>query len=121
MSVLTTLTLAATLARASVLPDGSPPLSHGDEVKLFSSTLALSSTASNLCADILINQDMIVDFHDRLHITPADRPAVGVENRVALGVLVKSIEFSGSIGKWCDETYEMYGPKGTMIPELMKR
>ncbi len=121
MSVLTTLTLAATLASASVLPDGSPPLSHGDEVKLFSSTLALSSTASNLCADILINHDMIADFHDRLHITPADRPAVGVENRVALGVLVKAIEFSGSIGKWCDETYEMYGPKGTMIPELMKR
>ena len=68
--------------------------------KLFSSTLALSSTASNLCADILINHDMIVDFHDRLHITPADRPAVGLENRVALEVLVKAIKFSGSIGKW---------------------
>ncbi len=121
MSALTILTLAATLASAPVLPGDPPPLSHADEIKLFASTLALTSTASNLCADILINQAMVTDLHERLHITSADRPGVGEENRFALQVLVRAIRASGTIKAWCDETYEMYGPKGTMLRELMKR
>ena len=127
MTTLLILGLTATLASASALPDGTPthpsvlPVGHDIEVTLFASTLALTSTASHLCPDILINQDMIADFHDRLHVTPDDRPAVGRENRFALEVLVEAIKASGNLPKWCDETYELYGPKGTMIPELMKR
>ena len=121
MSATATIVLAATLASGSVLPDGVPSLSHGSEVKLFASTLALTSTASNLCADILINQDMITDLHEQLHITTADRPAVGEENRFALQVLVQAIAASGSVKPCCDETYEMYGPTGTTLRELMKR
>ncbi len=121
LSALTTLALAATLASASVLPDGLRLATHEMEVKMFASTLAVSMAASNLCDDILINHDMIADFHDRLHITPADKPAVGDEGSFANQVLLKAIAASGSVKTWCDETYELYGPKGTMIPDLMKR
>lgn len=121
LSALTTLALAATLASASVLPDGLRLATHEMEVKMFASTLAVSMAASNLCDDILINHDMIADFHDRLHITPADKPAVGDEGSFANQVLLKAIAASGGVKTWCDETYELYGPKGTMIPDLMKR
>lgn len=77
--------LAVLLAFETQSP--SEPVSHAVEIKVFASTLSIAKTVSDLCADILVNFDMLGEMKARFHMTGADRPTFAEDSRVAVAAL----------------------------------
>ena len=78
MSYLAGIMLVASVAGT---PNAAPPgLTHGAEIRLFASTMAIAQVASDRCPDILINMPMLTNIRDLLHILDeADSPELAEE------------------------------------------
>ncbi len=64
---------------------------------------------------------MIEELRTRLRMVAADRPAFVEAGRQAVDALREGIEQAPSRQAWCDATFRLYGPDGTMIRGLISR
>ena len=116
-------TLLIILAAAAAGGDqaAQAPSPHDLKIKSYASTMAIAKTASDTCADILIDTEQLKKLKDRFHMSEADRSKYIDELDAVFAKLRQAIADAPSQQAWCDATYRLYGPGGRMIPDLMQR
>lgn len=95
--------------------------SHQDEIQAYASILAMALTASDRCADILVNQPMLEKAPAFFNITPDDKASSDAAITLERKRLAAAIDAAPSLKAWCDEAYRAYGPSGDVVQDLLAR
>ena len=97
------------------------PTMHDVEIAAFASSAAVTLTASALCADILVNHDILDALKRTAHITDDDKPALTRQVQADVALFKDAIAQAPDLQTWCDTAFRLYGSPGSLVPGLLAR
>ena len=113
--------VALWVAAAATDPRAGEAAAHDEEIRIFATTVAVARTVRENCPGIEPNDYFLEALRLSLHVDEADRPAFATVARPASTSLQTALRQASSRQAWCDASFRMYGPEGTLMRGLLRR